>query len=73
MRRTCFVQSPASRLKEIIDTYPETMGEDMRKIGVYSDALERFGELDYYNVESNVLRSLEKYQISEEMARERHR
>src|SRR5688572_28242046 len=36
------------RLKKIIDTYPSTMGDDLRKIETYSNALERFGVLDYY-------------------------
>ncbi len=50
-------------LKHIIDTYPETMGESVRKIAEYSEALERFGVLDYYNVEDRILQSLEDYQL----------
>jgi len=52
-----------THLKHIIDTYPETMGESVRKIAEYSDALERFGVLDYYNVEDRILQSLEDYQL----------
>lgn len=50
-------------LKHILDTYPETMGENMRLITEYSDALERFSQLDYYNIEDVVRRSLEDYQL----------
>ena len=55
-------------LKKIIDTYPDTMGDDMRKIDKYSDALERFGVLDYYDIESAIVQSLQDYQISQEAA-----
>lgn len=50
-------------LKHIIDTYPEQMGEDVRKITTYSEALERFGTLDYYTVEDRILQSLDDYQL----------
>lgn len=50
-------------LKHIIDTYPDHMGDDVRKITVYSEALERFGTLDYYNIEDVVQQSLEDYQL----------
>lgn len=52
-----------ARLKRIIDTYPETMGDDLRKIEAYSEALERFSQLDYYTVDERVQRSLEAYQL----------
>jgi ATP-binding cassette subfamily F protein 3 len=51
-------------LKHIIDTYPEHMGENVHKITVYSDALERFGALDYYNIEDQVRQSLDAYQLT---------
>lgn len=54
-----------SKLKEILDTYPETMGDDMHKITVYSEALERFSQLDYYNIEDYVRRSLADYQLGD--------
>ncbi|HEU4914040.1 MAG TPA: ATP-binding cassette domain-containing protein [Candidatus Saccharimonadales bacterium] len=53
-----------ARLKRILDTYPETMGDDMRKITVYSEALERFSQLDYYTAEDRVRRSLDDYQLA---------
>jgi len=56
------------KLKHIIDTYPDTMGDDMRKITTYSNALETFSSAGYYTIEEAVLLSLERYQISNEMA-----
>lgn len=52
-----------TQLKHIIDTYPVTMGSNMRKITAYSEALERFTDMDYYTVEDRVARSLEAYQL----------
>ncbi len=52
-----------TKLKHIIDTYPDTMGSDMRRITTYSEALERFSQLDYYTVEDRVTRSLDAYQL----------
>jgi ATP-binding cassette, subfamily F, member 3 len=56
------------RLKRIIDTYPATMGSDLKKIEAYSNTLERFTELDYFRVEDEIVRQLEKYQITPAMA-----
>lgn len=52
-----------SDLKHIIDTYPDVMGDDLRKIQKYSESLERFGTLDYYDIENKIVQSLEDYQI----------
>jgi ATP-binding cassette subfamily F protein 3 len=52
-----------TQLKEILDTYPETMGDNMHKITVYSEALERFSQLGYYNIEDQIERSLTDYQL----------
>lgn len=52
-----------AKLKHTIDTYPDHMGEDVRKISTYSDALDRFGALDYYTVEDRILQSLDDYQL----------
>jgi len=52
-----------THLKNIIDTYPDTMGESVHKIAEYSEALERYGVLDYYNVEDRILQSLDDYQL----------
>lgn len=53
------------KLHTILATYPETMGDDMRKITTYSEALERFSQLDYYTVEDRIRRSLVDYQLGE--------
>ena len=52
-----------SKLKHIIDSYPEHMGESQHKMQVYSDALERFGDLEYYEIENDVHRALADYQL----------
>lgn len=57
-----------AELKHVIDTYPDTMGDDMAKIEAYSEALEQFANLGYYDVEENILDNLEQYQITREMA-----
>ena len=50
-------------LKHVIDTHPETMGEDMDKIAAYTDALGRFGELGYYDIEQRARVELEDFQV----------
>lgn len=57
------------KLSHIIEVYPAVMGDNTKKIQAYTDALEYFGELDYYDVESRVIESLKSYQITEVMAR----
>lgn len=52
-----------AHLTHIIDTYPETMGDDRRKIQDFSDALERFGQLDYYQIEDEIKQAFDSYQI----------
>lgn len=51
-------------LKEIIDTYPETMGDNMRKIAAYTEALERFDQKGFYQVEEKIERELEGFQLA---------
>lgn len=53
-----------TQLKHILDTYPESMGSNMKKMHEYSEALERFTVLGYFTVEEEIVRSLEAYQIS---------
>jgi ATPase subunit of ABC transporter with duplicated ATPase domains len=52
-------------LQHIIETYPAIMGDNMGKITRYSEALERFNVLDYYNVEDRIRQSLDEYQLGE--------
>lgn len=54
--------------KNIIDTYPDIMGSNMRKIHEYSEALENFGSAGYYEVEDRIVQTLERYQINAEKA-----
>ncbi|MFT4532151.1 MAG: ATP-binding cassette subfamily F protein 3 [Candidatus Saccharimonadales bacterium] len=57
-----------AKLKHAIDTLPEQMDNKKHLMQQYSDALERFGVLGYYEVESEVIQALEKYQLPEEKA-----
>ncbi|MBW4061540.1 ABC-F family ATP-binding cassette domain-containing protein [Candidatus Saccharibacteria bacterium] len=50
-------------LHHIISTYPDTMGDDMALIETYTDALTRFGELGYYDIEERAKRELEAFQL----------
>jgi ATP-binding cassette subfamily F protein 3 len=50
-------------LAHIIDTYPETMGTNQRKMQEFSDALNRFAELDYYHLEDEIKQLFDNYQI----------
>lgn len=54
-----------SHLKHIMQTYPSSMSESKRKMQLYSDALERFGVLGYYNVEDEIRRMLAAYQLTD--------
>lgn len=55
-----------THLKHIMDTYPAQMSDSQRKMQAYSDALERFGVLDYYTVEEEIRRMLAAYQLTDE-------
>ena len=50
-------------LKKIIDEYPLTMGDNMRKIEEYTQALERFDQKGFYQVEEKIERELSKFQL----------
>lgn len=56
-----------SQLKKILDTYPDIMGDDMRKIETYTNALTRFDDLGYYTIENSIETELEKFQIPKEL------
>ena len=51
-------------LKKIIDEYPETMGDNMRKIEEYTQALERFDQKGFYQIEEKIGRGLDNFQLS---------
>ncbi len=54
-----------SKLKHVLDTYPETMGDNMRLIHEYSEALEQFDTLGYYSIENEVEKILNSFQLGD--------
>ena len=50
-------------LSRIIETYPEKMGDDMKMIEAYSSALERFDQKGFYQIEENIERELDNFQL----------
>lgn len=52
-----------SKLKKIIDEYPLPMGDNMRKIEEYTQALERFDQKGFYQVEEKIERELSNFQL----------
>ncbi len=55
-----------AELHHIITTYPETMGDKPTKLQRYSDALERFSHLNYFQVEDELTQSFAAYQLPPE-------
>jgi ATP-binding cassette subfamily F protein 3 len=51
------------KLARIIDGYQETMGEDMKSISIYTEALDRFGQLGYFQIEDEMMQAFDAYQI----------
>lgn len=52
-----------AKLHHIIFTYPEHMGDDTNKLQQYSDALERFTDLGYFQIEDELAQAFEAYQL----------
>jgi len=52
-----------SQLSSIIETYPETMGDDMKKIDEYTQALMRFDDKGFYQIEEQIERELDNFQL----------
>jgi len=50
-------------LSHIIETYPETMGDDMKSINEYTDALQRFDDKGFYQIEEQIERELDNFQL----------
>lgn len=50
-------------LSHIIETYPETMGDDMKKIEQYTAALQRFDDKGFYQIEEQIERELDNFQL----------
>ncbi len=52
-----------SGLSHIIETYPETMGDDMKLINEYTEALQRFDDKGFYQIEEQIERELDNFQL----------
>lgn len=52
-----------AELSQIIETYPETMGDDIDKITTYTDALQRFDDKGFYQIEEQIERELDNFQL----------
>jgi len=53
-----------SDLSHIIETYPMTMGDDMKMINAYSEALQRFDDKGFYQIEDQIERELDNFQLT---------
>ena len=58
-----------TKIKKVIDGFEHTTNPSNAKMNAYSDALEQFSSLGYYEVEESILRELATYQINEDKAR----
>ncbi len=56
-----------AELHHIITTYPDHMGEDMKKMTVYTDALEEFSNLGYYEIENSLQKLFDAYQLNNDL------
>ncbi|MBC7459472.1 ABC-F family ATP-binding cassette domain-containing protein [Candidatus Saccharibacteria bacterium] len=52
-----------SKLSHVIETYPETMGDNLKKINEYSEALMRFDDKGFYQIEEQIERELTNFQL----------
>lgn len=52
-----------NELSHIIETYPATMGDNMGKINKYTEALERFNDKGFYQIEEQIERELDNFQL----------
>ena len=53
-----------TQLSHIIETYPETMGDNMKKIDEYTNALTRFDDKGFYQIEEQIERELDNFQLT---------
>jgi ATP-binding cassette subfamily F protein 3 len=61
-----YIQGDLPEFKElhhIVSTYPAHMGDSTSKMQRYSDALERFGQLGYFQVEDELEQAFREYQL----------
>jgi len=52
-----------TKLSNIMETYPETMGDNMKLIDEYTQALMRFDEKGFYQIEDVIERELDNFQL----------
>ena len=52
-----------SRLSHVIETYPQTMGDDLQKIHKYTEAVQRFDDKGFYQIEEQIERELDNFQL----------
>ncbi len=52
-----------NELSKIIETYPEIMGENMKMIDEYTQALMRFDDKGFYQIEEKIERELDNFQL----------
>lgn len=53
-----------TELSHIIETYPEAMGDNMKLIDEYTEALQRFDDKGFYQIEEQIERELDNFQLS---------
>ena len=53
-----------AKLSHVIESYPETMGDDMKLIDEYTQALMRFDDKGFYQIEEQIERELENFQLT---------
>lgn len=53
-----------SELSHIIETYPDVMGDDMKMITAYTEALQRFDDKGFYQIEEQIERELDTFQLA---------
>lgn len=54
-----------AKLSHIIETYPDTMGDNLRLIDEYTQALERFDQKGFYQIEEKIRRELTHFQLDD--------
>lgn len=50
-------------LQHILDTYPDTMGDDLEKIHTFTEALQAFTDNNYYTLEDRIVEMLAHFDI----------
>lgn len=50
-------------LSHIIENYPDTMGENLEKIHEYTEALQRFDDKGFYQIEEQIEREFDTFQL----------